>query len=1355
MSQPDSFPSSQESEAEESHWAAKREGLWLEIVPWVQSLGKRPLIQLLQGLDSMGPAGQQYWPWLSQELGVDGEPCSWMSSSEASGDISLAKLSSDPSRDHGYRSVTFAGLLKKMRDLTVAGEWRPWDVVVLCVIKATASEEPPTKKARGGAAASAAYTNGDLVYYDFHHRACALHALCALHQRHNKALPEWLKAMAKTIPFKFEGKKTRAQLVAQGLGAGISMQEGIVKQSWLDLVLEVIENRTPADTIQETVEAFCPEHAASIANWEHLRALTTRVSPEVYTFIQDFMTDHDLTTPPVPMAWLRESWMLLPGRKSKESCSVEEQVLLVRRTLTLLLQLATEDEPLQQQLVPLGRRPELQATARRKILTLCKKYLVGMGAAASAVKDLPVHNMIPRFLAGEFDGTIHATSDPRKSARYWPWVKEAQEKAEDEQRKKVEAELAEQAARAEQEADQLMEEAEDEKKGHAALDNTIAAKVEVAYRKTLAAHFLATSKVAASAGALAEEIWVKHQDEQQTKRQQAHEEAGCPWSLLDWRREGSILSEKQLSAWIATAPHGKPLFFWMDLGAGDFSAAELKAALSRVGFTGAVVVLFTDPAGSAGLVHKEHALLAEIQMNQVVVFRLFMQWKPDCQQQQQQGWLLILANRPTQGTVAEGSALLARMCNSSAVSAGALLQLPTVNVKKADSQRHAYLASQRGREFYGRVLLEIGTMSQLMVHGMESADFTFVQPDAEIGECVDFLATTHRKRKLPNEILWIGGVTSGTHKRSAANCHALVKHVVQEHRDAVMEALETTVAMDPRYWHCAGQVPVVPEPPKLLLHRVRDGLLQPVNDAESARLPNPMDGNITTALEVPVDRTFRQDCPAKLALALECSDCGVVVGCSFLGQRSLGLYPAKKFAQGEIICYGTCVQGVWVAADKMEVLAGNMRCVSLELISCFRQPNVMCCVGDVERHAWANMNSSLGSGQPANVVVECTPGPMNDTFLVFKAAGAIGAMEAELLWDFVWRPKADAPAAASAPLAASASAPESTVAAPAFTAAAPAAAPAPTAAAAAVAPATAAAAAVALAADGSEAPSLFKADDDDQPLVPASVAGGAAPGGAAAAAGTPGGAAAGGAAAAGGTPGGGAAGGAAAAGEAPGGAAAGGAAAVGGAAAGGAPVEVTADNLECHGAKLSNIEELSAASYIFQQGLHFLFQEPSKVVPKHTIVWEIEGGSIFRDAEWQVIPYSPVAKSLIHVNGEFGLLHEFCGKVVQNVWGRTFASTSKGCGVSVTPKMEQGKALQLFWTPPPDISKDLVESLMKVGDIEPIYKFNFAQADDGMKLTPAGVIFRNSKKFSQKSKALIMSITPPEPQATPAAQATS
>ena len=43
--------------------------------------------------------------------------------------------------------------------------------------------------------------------------------------------------------------------------------------------------------------------------------------------------------------------------------------------------------------------------------------------------------------------------------------------------------------------------------GYAALDDTIAAKLETAYRKALAAHALTMSKVAKDAGALAEELW--------------------------------------------------------------------------------------------------------------------------------------------------------------------------------------------------------------------------------------------------------------------------------------------------------------------------------------------------------------------------------------------------------------------------------------------------------------------------------------------------------------------------------------------------------------------------------------------------------------------------------------------------------------------------------------------------------------------------------------------------------------------------------------------------------------------------------------------------------------------------------
>ena len=921
MSQPDSLPDSQEAC---SDYTAPREPLWREIDAWAKDLGKRELMTLLLSLENT----PEYAVWLAGQLGIkhaEKGRCSWAGSTEASGDISFVKLSPDPSRTHGYRVVTPAGLRKKMRDITVAGEWRPWDIVVLCHIAVEAATEPVAKKPRvttttaaASAGASVAASAGvsdeyrDLVYADFHHRACALHALCALHRHGGHDLPDWLKTMAGKVPFRYVGKKTRAQLVGEGFGQGASLQEGVVKQSWMDLVLEVIENRTAADTIQETVETVCPEHAAAIANWQHLRDLTTRVCIPVYEVLSDFMVEHDLATPPVPMAWLREPWLLLPGRKSKESCSEEEQILAIRRLCVLLVQLAQKDGPsgcfsLQAQLHGLWRRKELDGQARRNMVRLCKKYLAGMAAAATANKVSDYDDLVPRFLQGDFDGTIHATSDPTKTGKYWEWVKEAQAQAEQLLIEQEHARLTEQAAAAEKEADALMQEVEVEQDQsmaahQAALEDSIAMKMEVAYRKALAAYALTLNKVAKDTGALAEELWVKHQDAEAAKRQQA-QEGTTPWCLLETRREGNILSDKQLPGWITLAPQGKPLLFWLDMAIGDFAAPDLKTCLFRCGSGGVVVAILSDPVGTAGLVQKEHDFLAALNLQEVVVFRVFLQWRGDPGQPQQQGWLLILANTPAQGTLEECSPLLARVCKSVAVASGALLGLPQLEQRKVDNQRHAVLSTQRGRDFYSRVLLDMGVMTQLMMMGMEAPDFTFIEVDAGVGECVDVLAAAHRKNKAPECVVWIGGVTSAPCKRSATNCHMYVAQVIQEHRDAVVRGMDTTVAIDPRYHHCASQVPLVPEPAKLLQDKIASGLIQPLEE-EPVPLKTALDLSSVEVLDKPTDRSFRQSCAATLALAMECAEHGVVVGYSFLGQQTFGLYPTKNFKAGDIIVFG-------------------------------------------------------------------------------------------------------------------------------------------------------------------------------------------------------------------------------------------------------------------------------------------------------------------------------------------------------------------------------------------------------------------------------------------------------------------
>jgi hypothetical protein len=358
----------------------------------------------------------------------------------------------------------------------------------------------------------------------------------------------------------------------------------------------------------------------------------------------------------------------------------------------------------------------------------------------------------------------------------------------------------------------------------------------------------------------------------------------------------------------------------------------------------------------------------------------------------------------------------------------------------------------------------------------------------------------------------------------------------------------------------------------------------------------------------------------------------------------------------------------------------------------------MCCLGDADRHEWVNMNSSLGTGKPANVITECIPGPMNDSFLVFKAAADIKAMEGELLWDFQWKkgtgeaqPKVAEPASdGAAAAAASAAAPAAASAAASAASAAAAAAPAASAAsaAAAAAPAASAAAAAApsapppafgperLEADSSasapQAEDNFLGDNEEE----------------------------------------------------------------GGNAAGALQEEddgeeLTAEKVCAFWTSLVALQDISAHAYFYRTGLHVVFEEPSKMLPKHSIIADIDGGSILKDQAWTAVPYSPNAKTIIYANDEFGPMHEFCGKMVQSVWDCSFVVTGKGLGVAVAPQKSQGKVVDLFWTPPVEVDKKVVEGLLALEDMEVIFNFSCLQEDSGMQLAPDGLIIRTKEDLEK------------------------
>lgn len=158
----------------------------------------------------------------------------------------------------------------------------------------------------GSSPVSGVDTSGPPCYADFHHRACALHMLCASFFDRTLSLPAWLSSMASTVAYQWEGITTRERLVAKGVASTASLQHGIVKLSWLDIVMEVINGGEAfGDSLQASVLKSCPEHAASVADWQHMKALTTRVSVVVYDLIAQYM--QEVLTP----CWARpcDGWL--------------------------------------------------------------------------------------------------------------------------------------------------------------------------------------------------------------------------------------------------------------------------------------------------------------------------------------------------------------------------------------------------------------------------------------------------------------------------------------------------------------------------------------------------------------------------------------------------------------------------------------------------------------------------------------------------------------------------------------------------------------------------------------------------------------------------------------------------------------------------------------------------------------------------------------------------------------------------------------------------------------------------------------------------------------------------------------
>ena len=64
--------------------------------------------------------------------------------------------------------------------------------------------------------------------------------------------------------------------------------------------------------------------------------------------------------------------------------------------------------------------------------------------------------------------------------------------------------------------------------------------------------------------------------------------------------------------------------------------------------------------------------------------------------------------------------------------------------------------------------------------------------------------------------------------------------------------------------------------------------------------------------------SFDSEAPGRLTLARMCTQDSVVVGPSLHVPGRSGLYPAKRFGKGEIVCSGKSVDGGWVRVEPGE-----------------------------------------------------------------------------------------------------------------------------------------------------------------------------------------------------------------------------------------------------------------------------------------------------------------------------------------------------------------------------------------------------------------------------------------------------
>ena len=237
-----------------------------------------------------------------------------------------------------------------------------------------------------------------------------------------------------------------------------------------------------------------------------------------------------------------------------------------------------------------------------------------------------------------------------------------------------------------------------------------------------------------------------------------------PWCLQPLAaRTGCLLDDSRCS-WGLDIHN--PLFVILDTALMDVSAEHVARAVAVTGRTGLVLLLISQPETS-GLHHLEARLLKNINVEEVLIIKVFMQWRST---PVRIGWAVLLCSHADKGSAASAGPLLGRVMASEVVNhTGALLNLtPVVAAERvSDTHRHMLLAEQRGRAFYTRVVQEIGIATPMMIAGVQPFDYVTCEVDAGVGDLLNIMIDAQENKTPAKGVLWVGSSAAMSKSRSA------------------------------------------------------------------------------------------------------------------------------------------------------------------------------------------------------------------------------------------------------------------------------------------------------------------------------------------------------------------------------------------------------------------------------------------------------------------------------------------------------------------------------------------------------------------------------------------------------------